>query len=271
MIAQLEREHGGLLRAMIARRGATGPRGGLASLAGGMGTLPKRLVELTPAEWRFGDAVRTVVRLERGFRVIAERSAAEVDQLVVCAPSFAAAALLAESDAELAAQLARIEYTPIAVVGFGYRALPAAPGGFGLLTTSDSRVPVLGVVWDSNIFPDRAPPGGFTLRVMIGGQRAPALAALDEPQLVATARAALKTTMQLDREPDVVFVRRWPRGIPALVPGHLALVERILERLAATPGLHLNCNAYRGVAMNDCARESRELALRIATGGGSRC
>jgi hypothetical protein len=42
-------------------------------------------------------------------------------------------------------------------------------------------------------------------------------------------------------------------------------VEFIFARLARIPGLHLNCNAYRGVSMNDCARESRELALRIAT------
>jgi len=26
----------------------------------------------------------------------------------------------------------------------------------------------------------------------------------------------------------------------------------------------LNSNAYRGIAMNDCARNSRELAIRIA-------
>ena len=33
--------------------------------------------------------------------------------------------------------------------------------------------------------------------------------------------------------------------------------------LDAIPGLYLNCNAYRGIAMNDCARNSRELAARI--------
>ena len=66
-------------------------------------------------------------------------------------------------------------------------------------------------------------------------------------------------------EPDVTFVQRWPRGIPAYSPGHLAMVDGIFARVARFPGLHLNCNAYRGVAMNDCARESRELALRIAT------
>ena len=41
--------------------------------------------------------------------------------------------------------------------------------------------------------------------------------------------------------------------------------DAIFARAGRIPGLHLNCNAYRGVAMNDCARESRELALRIAT------
>jgi hypothetical protein len=40
-------------------------------------------------------------------------------------------------------------------------------------------------------------------------------------------------------------------------------VNAIFERVARIPGLHLNCNAYRGIAMNDCARESRHLAQRI--------
>ena len=265
MIAQLEREHGGLLRGMIARRGGSGPGGGLASLSGGIGALARRLVELTPADWRLGEAVRSVERQGAGFHIVGSRSTAEVDQAVVCAPAFAAAEILGGLDAELAAQLARVEYTPIAVVGLGYRSCPVPLEGFGLLTTSAARVPILGVTWDSSIFPDRAPPGGCVLRVMIGGQRAPELVALGERELIETARAGLRATMQLDREPDVTFVRRWPRGIPAYSPGHLAVVDAIFARVARIPGLHLNGNAYRGVAMNDCARESRELALRIAT------
>src|SRR5262245_48141382 len=114
-IAGLEREHGSLLRGMIARRGAASAGSGLASLAGGIGMLPTRLAELTPADWRLGDAVRTVARRGTGFCVVARESSAECDHVVVCAPAFAAAEMLAELDAGLARQLARIEYTPIAV------------------------------------------------------------------------------------------------------------------------------------------------------------
>jgi oxygen-dependent protoporphyrinogen oxidase len=263
-LAELERAHGGLLRGMIARRGATAVRDGLASLAGGMGTLPRRLAELTPADLRYEDPVRSVTRADGGFRLEGARSTAEVDRVVIASPSHAAAAMLAQLDAPLAALLARIEYTPVAVVGFGYRSQPLPLEGFGVLTTSASRAPILGVTWDSSVFPDRAPAGGCGLRVMIGGQRAPEQVALAEPELIETARTGLRITMELDREPDVIHVRRWPRGIPEYAPGHLALVEEISARAVAFPGLHLNSNAYRGVSMNDCAREARELALRIA-------
>jgi oxygen-dependent protoporphyrinogen oxidase len=151
------------------------------------------------------------------------------------------------------------------VVGFGYRSLEDPLDGFGLLTTTSSRQPVLGVLWDSSIFPDRAPAGAKSIRAMIGGQRNPELVRQDDAGLIETARIGIRNTMGLDRDPDVTYVKRWDRGIPSYAPGHLANVEAIFARLAKFPGLHLNSNAYRGIAMNDCARNSRELAGRIAS------
>jgi protoporphyrinogen oxidase len=42
------------------------------------------------------------------------------------------------------------------------------------------------------------------------------------------------------------------------------VLERIQTRLAAFPGLYLNSNAYRGIALNDCVLQSRLTAERIA-------
>jgi oxygen-dependent protoporphyrinogen oxidase len=86
----------------------------------------------------------------------------------------------------------------------------------------------------------------------------------DDAGLVETARTGIHNTMGIDQEPDVTLVKRWERGIPSYAPGHIARVEATFARAAQIPGLHLNCNAYRGVAMNDCVRNSRELAARIA-------
>jgi len=268
LVVALEREYGGLFRGMIARRKKeAGPGGVLTSTRGGISTLANHLRGVIEAEWRFNEPVQMVERVSAGFRVASTAGVTEVDRVVICATSYAAAGMVLPLDAELARRLAAIDYSPIAVVGFGYRSLPDPLDGFGLLTTSSARLPILGVLWDSSIFPDRAPPGCKSIRVLLGGQRSPELVNQDEAGLIRTARAGLEKSMGLTQDADVAFVRRWDRGIPSYAPGHIANVNAIFARVDAIPGLYLNCNAYRGIAMNDCARNSRELAARIAHNG----
>ena len=265
LIVALERDHGGLFRGMIAKRKKeAGPGGVLTSTRGGISTMIRHLESVTPAEWHYGEAVLSVERAAGGFRVHTAQGATEFDRVVICSTSFTAAKMVEGLDAELARRLASIEYSPIAVVGFGYRSLEDPLDGFGLLTTTAARQPILGVLWDSSIFPDRAPPGCKSIRAMIGGQRNPDLVNQDEAGLIKTARIGVRNTMGIDQDPDVTYVKRWDRGIPSYPPGHIANVDAIFERVARIPGLYLNCNAYRGIAMNDCARNSRELAERIA-------
>lgn len=267
LIVALERDYGGLFRGMLAKRKKeAGPGGVLTSTRGGISTMIRHLVGVTQAEWHYGEPVQSVERSSSGFRLQTAQGATQVDRVVVCATSFAAAQMLQALDADIARRLASIEYSPIAVVGFGYRSLEQPLDGFGLLTTTSSRQPILGVLWDSSIFPDRAPAGAKSLRAMIGGQRNPDLVNQDDAGLVQTARIGISNTMGLDQDPDVTFVKRWNRGIPSYAPGHVASVDALFARLENFPGLYLNCNAYRGIAMNDCARNSRELAERIAAG-----
>ena len=264
MIVALEREHGGLFRGMLAKRKKeAGPGGVLTSTKGGIGSLIGHLRSVTAAQWRFEEPVTAVARSGSGYRIASAGGSTEVDRVVICAPSYAAAPMVQGLDVELSRRLGDIRYSPIAVVGFGYRSLQDPLDGFGLLTTSAAGLPILGVLWDSSIFPDRAPPGCKSLRVMIGGQRNPELVGQDEAALIATARRGLEKSMGLKQAPDVTYVKRWDRGIPSYAPGHIANVDALFGRLAQYPGLFLNCNAYRGIAMNDCARNSRELVERV--------
>ena len=168
-------------------------------------------------------------------------------------------------DAELAQRLAAIEYSPIAVVGFGYRSLARSARRLRTATTTASRQPILGVLWDSSIFPDRAPAGLQELRAMIGGQRNPELVDQDEAGLITYGARRDSSNHDGRRAGSGRDVRE------ALGPRHPELCagphrERGCDLRAAggLPGLYLNCNAYRGIAMNDCARNGRLLAERIA-------
>jgi oxygen-dependent protoporphyrinogen oxidase len=266
LVVRLEREYGGLFRGMLARRKRqAGPGGILMSFKGGVGSLIGHLQSVLRADWRLGVTVSGILREASGYQVHSAAGIESVDQVVVSATAPAAAAMLRGLDAEIASSLAAIEYSPIAVVGFGYRHLDHPLDGFGLLTTTSAGLPILGVLWDSSIFPDRAPEGCKCLRVMIGGQRNPEQMRLDDAGLLAAARDGIRMTMGVKAEPDVSFVRRWDQGIPNYPVGHLRAMDALFAQVARYPGLHLNCNAYRGIAMNDCVRNSRELAHTLCT------
>jgi oxygen-dependent protoporphyrinogen oxidase len=269
-VVRLEREFGGLFKGMLRlRRREAGPGGKLMSFTGGVGRFVDHLSGVLRAEIEVGTPVQALERRGSAWRLLGEGVAVAADHVVLATPAYAAAELLAPLAPALAARLQDIRYSPIAVVGFGYRALPEPLYGFGLLTTAASRQPILGVLWDSAIFPDRAPAGMASLRVMIGGQRDPALALQGDAELAQLALAGIKATMGLERAPEVTFVKRWERGIPDYRVGHLANVEAIMGALQALPGLHLNVNAYRGVSLNDCVGNSRRLAEALLGRGSA--
>ncbi|NNF17741.1 MAG: protoporphyrinogen oxidase [Gammaproteobacteria bacterium] len=264
LIAKLEREHGGLFRGMIAKRKkGAGPGGILMSFRGGVSAFIRHLHKHLEADWQLSAPVTSVEKDDTGYRVATVNGSREFDQVIISAPAYAASNMLHRLDDELSRRLAAIDYSPIAVVGFGYESLAHDLDGFGLLTTANAGLSILGVLWDSSIFPDRAPPGARSVRVMIGGQRNPELVQLDDGELIKIASEGLQQTMGIDQPCDTVFVKRWPRGIPSYAPGHIDRVDAIFEQLQSHAGLHLSNNAYRGIAMNDAVRQGRELAEQL--------
>ena len=287
-VVKLEKEYGGLFKGMIKKRKRqAGPAGVLTSFRGGVGAFVDHLAGTLSAEIHVGNTVSRVMGggmaggtdRDTGYRltvkdVAGSETEIETASVILATPAYVSAELLDLLDPVIADRLRAIAYSPIAVVGFGYQRLAHPLHGFGLLTTTGAQQPILGVLWDSAIFPGRTPDIGNgsrkSVRVLIGGQRNPELALRDEADLIRMARQGIRNTMGVDDEPSTVFVKRWERGIPNYPVGHLANVRDIHERVRAYPGLYLNSNAYFGVGINDCVVNSLECAQRWAgfIGGG---
>ena len=263
-VVRLEQDYGGLFKGMIKKKKKqTGPGGVLMSFSGGVGSFVNHLADCVQGEKKVGTAVMGLRGTDKGYLVKTEESESSFDKVVLATPAYASAELLRPLDEEIAGYLDEIEYSPISVVGFGYDQLAHPLEGFGLLTTASAGKQILGVLWDSSIFPDRAPPGKKSVRVMIGGQRNPELALEEEGRLIDMARQGIRETMGVAEAPSVIFVQRWPKGIPNYRVGHLANVNRIFERIERHPGLYLTSNAYYGIGVNDCVAASLECARRV--------
>ena len=261
-IRELETRYGGLVKALLALRAASaGPGGVLTSFDTGTQALIEILAERLRENLRLDAQVKKVEKREGRYGI----SGTAFDAVVVAAPAYAAGRLLRGLDAELADDLERIAYAPLAVAALGFDAkdLNHPLDGFGFLVPRREGRRILGALWDSSVFPGRAPRGKALIRVMVGGARQPELARLPEQDLLLMVREELKACMGISAEPELARMFFHEKGIPQYAVGHGKLLERLGKRLSAFPGLHLNSNAYRGVSLNDCIRESLLTSQRL--------
>ena len=269
----LERDHGSLLSGL--RRAARGgPRQPppLVGFRGGFGALASRLAAGLDVRcgWR-----ATGLRHDGGrFAVDAVRAGAEgtalaprvftARRLVTALPAAASAALLgALGDTR---PIAGIPHAPLAVVALGYqRDRIAHPlDGFGFLTPHREGRRILGCLFSSTLFPDRAPAGRILLTAMIGGRRRPRLVELDDDALVALVREELDDLLGIGASggpspggqegPEAVFIRRWQPGIPQPTAAWPAARDAAAALELAHPGLTILGSWLHGVGVPDCIR-----------------
>ncbi|MBF8260022.1 MAG: protoporphyrinogen oxidase [Actinobacteria bacterium] len=281
LIHDLERKYGGLVKGMISlkkerrragekREMSAGPGGVLMSFDTGVQALIDILADRLSEGLHTGVAIENVKMRDGRFLLSlvenGQRGEVDTDALVMATPAYDAAAALGPLDPALAEALSAIPYSPISVVALGYEqaGLGNPLDGFGFLIPRGEKRKILGALWDSSVFPNRAPHGMALIRAMVGGVRNPELAELPPEELIALTRAELAVTMGIAASPTLARAFFHQKGIPQYLVGHGNALERIDARLAAFPGLYLNSNAYRGIALNDCVLQSRLTAGRIA-------
>ncbi|MDX9709704.1 MAG: protoporphyrinogen oxidase [Trichloromonas sp.] len=279
-IYQLEREYGGLLKAMVkmARKkreerkagkvvaSAAGPGGVLTSFTGGIQELTDRTAAALAGEIRTGAGVVAIVKKADGFELkLADGGSIDADIVVSAAPAHALAGMVEELDGGMSAILREIPYAPMNVVCFGYEREKIARDldGFGYLIPKKEGKSILGTLWDSSIFPNRAPAGKVLLRSMMGGAANPNAIALSEEEVKSRVMADLKEIMGITAAPDFVRIFRHEQAIPQYTVGHGRRLAALDERLAACPGLVFTGNSFYGVGLNDCVNASNQAAAKV--------
>ena len=280
-IADLEEQYGSLFKALVSlasekkrakRRGdvvvsssgPAGPGGVLTSFKGSISDLTDRLAAELGERVRISSAASRITFDNGSYTITATDQIYHADAVVLAVPAYEAAGLLADISPRASELLVQIPYSPMAIVGLGYseNKLGSAPDGFGYLIPGVEERRILGALWTSSIFPGhRAPEGKVLLRVMVGGARDRETPGLPDDELMDTVVSELYHTMGLSVEPEFSTIFRWERAIPLYTLNHLGRLAEAESNLA--DGIFLAGNAYRGVGINDCVRESEKIALKV--------
>ena len=261
----LEREHGSVIRGMVARRGRTSS-GTLRSFRGGMQQLPRALAARGGFTVRCGAAVQAIVRAPAGWNVTVAHDAEAVpaDAVILAGEPWASAALLRAELPVVADALTGIACPAVTVVGLGYG--PAGrrlvPRGFGVLIARDEGYRMLGNLWETETYPGRGPRDHLLIRALYGGAVDPEAGAMDESTIGALARDEVARLYGVSEAPTFVEVVRVPRAIPQYEIGHRDRVLQIEQALTALPGVHLTGFGLRGTAFADAASDGVRIGTR---------
>lgn len=271
---QAERTHGSLLRGMMSAAKSRKAAGGarvtpIVSFQAGLQTLTNALAARLPAGSLLTNASVETLLPGKPHGLVWSQSgqtnSGEFDVVLFAVPATALAQLTVGSLGERPlAGLEAIPHPPVSSLFLGYRReqIRHPLDGFGGLVPAIERRQVLGILFSSTLFPNRAPAGHVALTLFVGGMRQPELARLEPAELLARVAPDLRDLVGAEGDP--VFVRRtyWPRAIPQYAPGYSRWLDLIGGLENQYPGLFIGGNARDGISVPDCIKSGRKLAER---------
>lgn len=236
-------------------------RKGLFSLPGGLGRITLELAERLGGAVETGARVDTIIALPNGVVVRSGTRLWQARTALLAVPPNRGAEILESSLPDAAAALRRIPMVPVAVLHWRCEN-PAAelPRGFGFLVPRVEGVRLLGTLFPSQLFGDRAPEGSHLLASFYGGALDREAYEMDDESLTELLRAEHEAAFGVELKGlKVLRIVRHPYAIPQLIPGHPETVAALRTAVAAIPGLSLAGNYLTGVGIEQ-AVESGYLA-----------
>ncbi|MEM0967602.1 MAG: protoporphyrinogen oxidase [Verrucomicrobiota bacterium] len=277
---EIAEEHPSLFRAFLKRQKGMREKGEsrfprrMISFADGLGQMTEHLVR----EGSFGAIKKMVLqKIEKaphGWAVTfslgsdTDPTTIHCRNLLVAVPPTALGELPFEADLhEDLRVFQEVECPPVSTLSIGYRRedISHPLDGFGVLAPKNEQRKILGILFDSSLFENRAPEGEVLVSAFLGGVRSPEAARESEESMLKSVTAECRDLLGARGEPTFWKATFWPRAIPQYNLGFRSITAVLDSLEDRTEGLAFAGNARDGVSLGACLlsgiRRARGLLL----------
>lgn len=252
-----EKEKGSVVKAMLFGKKESSKWGSipLLSFKKGMGTLPTALSKHLKENLFLEEEIQALQQVGKEVEVTTDQRTAYFDQVFSTLPLKALSRVLPRPTS----YFNEIPHTSLAVLSFGFHKLSMKKKGFGYLVPSSESDGFLGMVWDSQVFPDQK--GNHRLTCMFGGMHFPEILTIGKENLLKKGKAILANHLGIKNEPDAWHLS-FPQEAIAQYPVHFfARRNQALQLIKQEfPGLTLLGSGLFGAAINDCIAKAQQVA-----------
>ncbi len=232
------------------------------SFHNGLQSLTDSLGDSLGDSFRLNTTVSSISKTDTHWNVIANGSTTEFDAILLAIPAFRLAKLGINLGLR---KLSQVPYPPVASVVLGFRREDVGHPlkGFGTLIPEVERFNILGSIFSSSLFPNRAPEGHVTISSYIGGTRAPDLARLPEDEIFDLTFSDLKKIYDIEGEPTFRHCFVHSQAIPQYEVGYGRFKKMINRAEEKSEGLFLAGSCRDGISLSDSIVSAHQVARRI--------
>jgi oxygen-dependent protoporphyrinogen oxidase len=238
----------------------------------GLQVLTDELRSRLGASVRLGRRVHSLLKTGQGWNVFArfgqEEECGNYSAVVFTgtAQTLARLEILAEFAPDLS-PMSGVYSPPIASVVLGFRREDVAHplDGFGMLVPEVEKLNILGAIFSSSLFPNRAPAGHVLLTCYVGGARNPELALLNPDRMVEVVLHDLRKLLGATGRPAFEHHQFFPKSIPQYEVGYGRFKHLLDETESKCPGFFLAGQYRDGISLADCIVSGDNAAARIQT------
>jgi protoporphyrinogen/coproporphyrinogen III oxidase len=216
---------------------------------------------------KLNSPVSKLTQTENGWRVSTSSGEAEHSAVIYCGTAFRLAELKIESQTPLNfSSFSEIRHPPVAsvVMGFHREEIGHPLNGFGMLIPKIEGFKILGTIFSSSLFPNRAPKGHVLLTSYVGGERSPELAFLPQEKLFDLVWEDLDKLLGLYGESTFQHARLYPKAIPQYNVGYGQFKDLLNQIESKTSGLFFAGSFRDGISLGDSIVSGGNAAERIA-------
>lgn len=269
----LENKYGSIIKGQIFGARERKKRGEVAkdraakfSFDEGLQVLPDTLAMRLGNSLKLNTPVAKLTQIAGGWLATTAQGEAKFDAVIYCGTAYKLAQLNLETKTQVdLSPFSEISHSPVASVVLGFRREDAAHPcqGFGMLIPKVEGFKILGTIFSSSLFPNRAPAGHVTLTSYIGGARHPELGLLPADQLVETTLADLRVLLGVKGRPVFVQTATYPCAIPQYNVGYGKYRNLLNDLEAAAPGLFFAGHYRDGVSLGASIVSGCQMAERL--------
>jgi oxygen-dependent protoporphyrinogen oxidase len=240
------------------------------SFKNGLKVLPETLASKLKTPIEFNATVKQVQKLNEGWEITYnqqnEIKILKADNLIYAGTGHQLANCKIMNDKNLDLSFGNeIEYPPVATLTLGFHKsqIQHALNGFGLLVPQVESLQILGALFNSSLFPYRAPDDHVTITVFMGGVRQPELALESEEKRLDIAVNDLTMLLGITGSPALIFHKQWTKAIPQYNVGYGDIKSKFQRLEKDNPGLYFTGNYREGISVADTILHALQTADQI--------